>query len=267
MNRQHLIAQLARPITYDVAVIGGGATGLGVALDAAARGFSVVLVEAHDFAKGTSSRATKLVHGGVRYLAQGNIALVREALARAHHAAAQRAAPGAAAAVRDAVLPLWETPFYGVGLKMYDALAGKAGPGRHRIPQPRRDAGLPADGARRGPERRRQVLGRPVRRRPAGAGAGPHGRRRAARWWSTTAPPPGCARARQGDAGCSCQDRETGVSHECKARCVINATGVWVDEFRQQDGEAIGRPAGRWWRPARACTWWSTASSCPATTR
>ena len=65
---------------YDIAIVGGGATGLGVALDAAARGFSVVLVESHDFAKGTSSRATKLVHGGVRYLAQGNISLVREAL-------------------------------------------------------------------------------------------------------------------------------------------------------------------------------------------
>ena len=80
MNRQQLIEQLARPVTYDVAVIGGGATGLGVALDAAARGFSVLLVESHDFAKGSSSRATKLVHGGVRYLAQGNISLVREAL-------------------------------------------------------------------------------------------------------------------------------------------------------------------------------------------
>ena len=64
---------------FDIAIIGGGATGLGVALDAAARGFSVVLFEADDFAKGTSSRSTKLVHGGVRYLAQGNVALVREA--------------------------------------------------------------------------------------------------------------------------------------------------------------------------------------------
>ena len=79
-QRSALIAQLAQGHTYDVAVIGGGATGLGVALDAAARGFSVVLLESHDFAKGTSSRATKLVHGGVRYLAQGNISLVREAL-------------------------------------------------------------------------------------------------------------------------------------------------------------------------------------------
>src|SRR6187402_2391625 len=78
MNRQQLFERLVRPTAYDIAIIGGGATGLGVALDAAARGYSVVLLESHDFAKGTSSRATKLVHGGVRYLAQGNISLVRE---------------------------------------------------------------------------------------------------------------------------------------------------------------------------------------------
>ena len=78
--RKELTDRLSQARQYDVAVIGGGATGLGVALDAAARGFSVVLLESHDFAKGTSSRATKLVHGGVRYLAQGNISLVREAL-------------------------------------------------------------------------------------------------------------------------------------------------------------------------------------------
>ena len=79
-RRAELLARLARPHHYDLAIVGGGATGLGVALDAAARGLSVVLVESHDFAKGTSSRSTKLVHGGVRYLAQGNIGLVREAL-------------------------------------------------------------------------------------------------------------------------------------------------------------------------------------------
>src|SRR5512137_529504 len=77
-RRAELMAHLAEDVEYDLAVVGGGATGLGVALDAAARGFKVVLVESHDFAKGTSSRATKLVHGGVRYLAQGNIGLVRE---------------------------------------------------------------------------------------------------------------------------------------------------------------------------------------------
>ena len=128
-RRADLLARLAQPIQYDLAVIGGGATGLGVALDAAARGFSVVLVDSHDFAKGTSSRATKLVHGGVRYLAQGNIALVREALHERTtllHNAPHLAQP------LPFVMPsyrFWETPFYGIGLKMYDALAGKAGLG------------------------------------------------------------------------------------------------------------------------------------------
>ena len=69
LRRADLLARLQAPRDWDLAVIGGGAVGLGVALDAAVRGFSVVLVEAHDFAKGTSSRATKLAHGGVRYLA------------------------------------------------------------------------------------------------------------------------------------------------------------------------------------------------------
>jgi glycerol-3-phosphate dehydrogenase len=82
MNRQEQIASLASSIAnpFDLAIIGGGATGLGAALEGATRGYRVALVEAHDFAKGTSSRSTKLVHGGVRYLAQGNISLVREAL-------------------------------------------------------------------------------------------------------------------------------------------------------------------------------------------
>src|SRR3546814_21066242 len=79
-DRSQLLAALSRAGHCDLVVIGGGASGLGVALDAALRGLSVVLLESHDFAKGTSSRATKLVHGGVRYLAQGNIGLVREAL-------------------------------------------------------------------------------------------------------------------------------------------------------------------------------------------
>ena len=85
MNRSTVRAAtvdaLQRSSGFDLVVIGGGATGCGVALDAAARGFSVALLESDDFSQGTSSRATKLVHGGVRYLAQGNISLVREALA------------------------------------------------------------------------------------------------------------------------------------------------------------------------------------------
>src|SRR5690606_29470289 len=129
-GRDQLLARLAESKTFDLAVIGGGATGLGVALDAAARGFSVVLLEAHDFAKGTSSRATKLAHGGVRYLAQGNISLVHEALHERTtllHNAPHLAQPLAF------VMPsyhLWETPFYGAGLKIYDVLAGRAGLGQ-----------------------------------------------------------------------------------------------------------------------------------------
>lgn len=110
-------------------VIGGGATGLGVALDAALRGFSVLLLESHDFGGGTSSRSTKLLHGGVRYLAQGNISLVREALAErttVMHIAPHLAQP------LPFVMPSyqwWQTPFYGAGLKAYDLLAGQAGLG------------------------------------------------------------------------------------------------------------------------------------------
>jgi len=80
MNRSLFIQQLETNAAFDICIIGGGATGLGTALDAAARGLKVALFEQHDFAKGTSSRSTKLVHGGVRYLQQGNIKLVMEAL-------------------------------------------------------------------------------------------------------------------------------------------------------------------------------------------
>ena len=80
MNRNSMLAQLDENKTWDVLIIGGGATGLGAAVDAASRGLSTILIEAEDFAKGTSSRSTKLVHGGVRYLEQGNLKLVREAL-------------------------------------------------------------------------------------------------------------------------------------------------------------------------------------------
>ena len=114
---------------FDLVVIGGGATGLGVAVDAAARGLSVALFERQDFAKGTSSRATKLLHGGVRYLAQGNIALVREALRE--RGTILHNAPHLSRALAF-VMPLYgrrggwfERWFYGAGLKAYDLLAGR----------------------------------------------------------------------------------------------------------------------------------------------
>lgn len=114
---------------FDVIIIGGGATGLGAAVDSASRGYSTLLLEQHDFSKGTSSRSTKLVHGGVRYLQQGNVALVLEAL-RERGLMIQNAPH----LVRNQsfIVPnydWWEGPFYGVGMKVYDMLAGKLGLG------------------------------------------------------------------------------------------------------------------------------------------
>ncbi len=111
--------------SFDVLVIGGGASGLGVAVDAAQRGYSTCLLEAEDFAKGTSSRSTKLVHGGVRYLEQMDIALVMEALRERglmHENASHLVHDLAFIVPR---YSWWEAPFYGVGLKLYDLLAGK----------------------------------------------------------------------------------------------------------------------------------------------
>jgi glycerol-3-phosphate dehydrogenase len=124
---QALEAQGDKP--WDCCIIGGGATGLGVAVDAASRGFSTLLLEQYDFAKGTSSRSTKLVHGGVRYLQQGNIKLVMEALHE--RGILHRNAPHL---VKDQsfIVPnykWWEGPYYGLGLKVYDWMAGRLGLG------------------------------------------------------------------------------------------------------------------------------------------
>ena len=127
--RAALLERLRAPREWDLAVIGGGCVGMGVALDAAVRGFSVLLVESHDFSEGTSSRATKLAHGGVRYLAQGDIGLVREAL---HERTAILANAPHVAQRLPFVMPgyhWWERGFYGIGLKMYDTLAGRQGLG------------------------------------------------------------------------------------------------------------------------------------------
>src|SRR5271154_5979738 len=128
MKRETVLDQIENNIgPWDFLVIGGGATGLGVAVDAAARGYSTLLVEQADFAKGTSSRSTKLVHGGVRYLRQGNISLVLEALRERG-----RLARNAPHLVHDLAFVIpnyswWEGPFYGVGMKVYDQLAGRLG--------------------------------------------------------------------------------------------------------------------------------------------
>jgi len=128
VNRDEAVSRLKEhEKPWDMAVIGGGATGMGIAVDAASRGYEVVLFEAHDFGKGTSSRSTKLVHGGVRYLEQGNISLVMEALKE--RGILRDNAPHL---VHDLAFVVpnyewWEAPFYGVGLRVYDLLAGKYG--------------------------------------------------------------------------------------------------------------------------------------------
>jgi glycerol-3-phosphate dehydrogenase len=126
MNRDEMLARVrARKVPWDIVVIGGGATGAGVAVDAATRGYDVLLLEREDFGKGTSSRATKLVHGGVRYLEQGNLSLVMEALKE--RGILLRNAPHIVRNLRFVVpnYSWWEAPFYGIGMKVYDLLAGK----------------------------------------------------------------------------------------------------------------------------------------------
>jgi glycerol-3-phosphate dehydrogenase len=239
-RREDLLARLGQGGTWDMVVVGGGATGLGVALDAAARGLRVLLLESHDFAKGTSSRATKLVHGGVRYLAQGNIALVREALHE--RTTLLKNAPHLAQPL-PFVMPsyrMWETPFYGMGLKMYDALAGAAGLGATEFLS------------------RSQTLACLPTARPDGLKGG-------VKYWdgqfddarlalalARTAASQGALLVNYCPVtqllysggkltGLACRDAESGREFTVRATCVVNATGVWVDELRKQDAEATGR--------------------------
>lgn len=239
--RAALVAALAQPQVFDLAVIGGGATGLGVAVDAAARGLKVVLVESHDFAKGTSSRATKLVHGGVRYLAQGNVGLVREAL---HERSTLLANAPHLAQPLAFVMPFyafWEGPFYGAGLKAYDLLAGSAGLGATKLlSRSATLAALPnvrAEGLKGGVlywdgqfDDARLALA--LARTAAAQGA------LLLNYCEAT----GLLHENGKIVGLQVADRETGTPYTVKARCVVNATGVWVDGLRQQDAAALDRP-------------------------
>ena len=244
VDRSSLWRRLAtRPggAAWDVVVIGGGATGLGVALDAAVRGFAVALVESHDFAAGTSSRATKLAHGGVRYLAQGDIGLVREALrergamlANAPHLA-QRL-PFVVPSYR-----LWEGGFYGIGLKAYDALAGSRSLGATEWLPASRVAQLMPGVQRRGlvggvrywdgqfdDARLAVLLARSALAR--GAVVLNH------------CPAVALLREQGQVKGVVVEEAETGARAELRARCVVNATGVWVDAVRDMDRDAGDAP-------------------------
>lgn len=235
MNRESAVAQLeGRGIRWDVIVVGGGATGLGVALDAASRGYRTLLLEAHDFAKATSSRSTKLIHGGVRYLKQGNLSLVREALRE--RGLLLKNAP-------DLVHPLnfivpvssrLDKFFYGFGLTLYDWLSGSLSLGATRwlsreatlqaVPNLNPaglvggiqyvdgqfdDAGLAIRLAQGIFSRSGVALNYfPVRSLLKHAGR---------------------------VVGVVAQDAETGRGFEISARVVINATGIFSDSIRRMD--------------------------------
>ncbi len=228
------LAQLAEDLEWDLVVIGGGATGLGTALDAAARGYRTLLLEAHDFAKGTSSRSTKLVHGGVRYLAQGNIHLVRHAL----HERGRLLSNAPQVTHRQAfIVPCygwWDMAFYGAGLFAYDLLAGKLGLGRSRLLS------------------RTEVLRRlPTVKRDGLTGGvlyydGQFDDSRLALTIAQTAADQGAVllnyvavtglTKQDGRIdGVTARDAETGTTYRIRAKAVVNAAGIFMDEIRRMD--------------------------------
>jgi len=239
MNKVHALRQIHATETFDVVIVGGGATGLGAAVDAAARGHKVCLIEKADFGKGTSSRSTKLVHGGVRYLKQGNISLVMEALrerGRLH-----RNAPHLVHSL-GFVIPnyhWWEGPFYGLGMKVYDQLAGELGLEKSswlsrdevlaRVPTLEQD-GLSGgviyydgqfDDAR---------LAITLARTASNFGG------MLVNYVACT----GLLKSGGNVCGVRARDTETGEELEIRGRCVINATGVQVDALRKMDDSTCG---------------------------
>ncbi|MGE0312725.1 MAG: FAD-dependent oxidoreductase [Lautropia sp.] len=241
--REAQVAALRARGRHDLIVIGGGATGLGVALDAAQRGLTVALLEADDFAKGTSSRATKLLHGGVRYLAQGDVALVREALHE--RSRVLRNAPHLAQPL-PFVMPVygWRGRlalkwFYGAGLMIYDLMSGADRIGRTAFASRTRclewmpglrTANLAGavrywdgqfDDAR---------LAIAIARSAAARGADVVGRCRVV----------GLTRDQGRTTGVVAEDLESGLRLTLQAGCVVNATGVWVDEVRRLDPDDEG---------------------------
>ncbi|MBE7493481.1 MAG: glycerol-3-phosphate dehydrogenase/oxidase [Verrucomicrobiaceae bacterium] len=235
MNRERLFSQLtAQSGPFDVVIIGGGATGLGAAVDAASRGHSVVLVEQSDFAKGTSSRSTKLVHGGVRYLKQGNVSLVLEALRE--RGLLVRNAPHLVHSLAF-VIPSyhwWEGPFYGIGLKMYDALAGQLGlePSRwltrqeiiEQLPTLETE-GLDGGVVYHDGQFDDARLAIHLARTAVNHGAIMLNHARCT----------GLMKEKGHIIGVKAECVESGAQHEIRARAVINATGVFVDEVRRLD--------------------------------
>jgi len=231
ISRARLLAQLREPHVWDVLVIGGGATGMGIAVDAAARGFDTVLVEAQDFSAGTSSRSTKLIHGGVRYLQQGNVALVREAL---HERALLLKNASHLVQARPFIVPcygLFEREVMRIGLGLYDALAGKYGIGAtewlSREETLARLPGVRSEGLRGGVlywdgqfDDAQLVVS--LMRTAWAQGAVP----------LNYLPVVALERGADGIGVVTVRDAETGETFALRAKAVFNAAGVWVDAIR-----------------------------------
>ena len=234
-EREKLVNAIGNPEEiWDIIIVGGGATGLGTALDAASRGYKTLLLEQADFAKGTSSRSTKLVHGGVRYLAQGDIGLVREALYERG-----LLLKNAAHLVKNEsfIIPnynWWSGPFYTIGLTIYDLLAGKLSFGRSKhISKKETIRRLPGI-------QQKNLYGGVVYH------DGQFDDSRLAINLAQTCLEQGATvlnyfqvtdllKEDKKIAGVSAQDIETGMVYNLKSKAVINATGVFVDDLLQKD--------------------------------
>ncbi len=238
-HRPKALAALSEP--FDVLVLGGGATGLGIALDAVSRGFRTALVEAGDFAQATSSRATKLVHGGVRYLASGQVHLVYEAL---HEREVMRRNAPHLVHAQGFLLPAYrrfQLPWYGAGLMLYDLISGRASMGRTRLLGRKRAQAAVHNlaPALNGHKLRGGVLyfdGQFNDARFALALA-----RTAVEHGAAVLNYTRCTRLLKSDArltGAVVVDGETGAEHTIHARAVFNATGIFVDQVRQMDDPA-----------------------------
>lgn len=236
MNRKEMTAALdaRRGQEWDMCIIGGGATGLGVAVDAASRGFSTILLEQYDFSKGTSSRATKLVHGGVRYLQQGNVKLVTEAL---HERGILRRNAPHLVKNQSFIVPnykWWEGPFYGIGLKVYDWMAGSLGLGKSRLLSREETLELAptldAEGLRGGVlyhdgQFDDARLAIELAKTAAGQGA----------VMLNYCKVDGLEKENGRVSGVSVTDTLTGKTYSVKAKTVINATGVFTDTILRMD--------------------------------
>jgi glycerol-3-phosphate dehydrogenase len=234
LNRSTLLSRaIARTELWDIVVIGGGATGAGVAVDAATRGYATLLLEQHDFGKGTSSRSTKLVHGGVRYLEQGNVGLVMEALKE--RGLLRQNAPHLVSELPFIVpsYSWWEGPFYGIGLKLYSVLAGKYGFGPsqnitreetlRRLPNVKQEGLIGGVVYYDGQFDDSRLLINLVAT-AAEQGATP------LNYAKVTALEKG---AEGLVTGVSWKDEESGNTYQAKARVVINATGPFTDAVRR----------------------------------